>query len=299
MTESQLTGWDPFLGWAGFFYGTPTFNFDIDERESKILAVAPFQEARTVLDGGDWLRLVRRGFQNPQANLVSHWQFTPFLDWASNEAAVAPEALRALWQEGDAKAEQRLDAFDALFPRSVLSGPGSRCNLAAYLLSAADPIGWPNYRVTATALACELTRHPLPDPACTLGARYQHALDFYDAIIEQAHRRDIPLRDRLDAQGLLWCIAGTMPGDRPASFTVAEWEAFRQFRTIPYVGRKPRGTSPKPRPPRRHPPHPVCPICGNDDEVHLIASLDDGWVFVCEVGSRHPVPFEPYEFSAT
>lgn len=299
MAEDQRTGWDPFLRWAKYFYGSPDFDFDYEEREYKILAVEAFVEARPVLGSGDWLPLLHRGFKNKHANLVSHWQFTPFLDWAGSKPDVAVKALTALWQAGDATAAQRLDLFDSLLPPSVLSGQGVRCNLAACLLSAADPINWPNYKVTATVLACELTRYPLPDHECSLGARYQHALGLYDEVIEQAHRRGVALRDRLDAQGLVWCIAGSTAGERPPTFTVDEWEEFRQFRTIPSALRKERTTAKKAPTARRRPPRPVCPICGNDDEVRLLGSLDDGWDFVCEAGPKHPVAFEPFEFFAS
>lgn len=209
---------------------------------------------------------------------------------------MAVSALSALWQQDGATPEQRLDVFDSLLPSSVLSGQGVRCNLAAYLLSAANPTNWPNYKVTATTLACELTRYPLPDRGCTLGARYGHALDLYDEVIEQAQRRGITLRDRLDAQGLVWCIAGTTAGEKLGSFTVEQWEEFRRFRTIPSALRKQRTAAKKAPTMRRVPPRPVCPLCGNDDEVRLRGSLDDGWAYVCEAGPKHPIPFEPYEF---
>lgn len=282
-----MTGWDGFLRWARFFYGTPEFDFEFNERESKFRAVAPLKEARFMLDSGDWLPVVRQGFTNQYANLVSHWQFVPFLDWAGGAPESAARALRALWEESDRTVARRLDAFDALLPSSALSGQGTRCNLAVYLLSAVDPITWPNYKFAATTRACRLTRSPLPAESLRLGGRYQHALQLYDRIVEESHARGIPLKDRLDGQGLLWCIAGTTKRTtRPPNFSEQEWREFQRYRTtLPGV--------PQPR------PHPICPLCGHDDNVRFLDALDDGWLFECIAGQHHPVPSEPYEFRAT
>jgi hypothetical protein len=42
--------------------------------------------------------------------------------------------------------------------------------------------------------------------------RYLLALSFMDSIIEEATKYEIELRDRLDAQGVIWCIADGWPG---------------------------------------------------------------------------------------
>jgi hypothetical protein len=300
--EEQLkTGWEPFLHWAAFFWDTPRFDFDLNERDYKLSAVVPFHEARAALSGGDWLTPLGRGFKNKDANLVTHYQFTPFLDWVAEDLEAGRVAVGALWQPGDATGPERMETFDAVVPTHVLPGPGIRCNLAAYVLSAADPYAWPNYKVTATELACELTQHPLPERDCSLGARYGHALDLYDELIDRAAAHGMRLRDRLDAQGLLWCIAGGVAGKRPASFSSEEWDEFLAFRTIPSALRQARRATPKSTRPAKAklPPRALCPLCGNDEEVRLLGRAADGdrWEFVCESGPNHP-RLEPFSFSA-
>lgn len=295
------TGWEPFLDWAAFFWDAPGFDFDSNERDYKLSAVAPFDQARVALDEGDWITPLGRGFKNKDANLVTHYQFTPFLDWVAEDQNVGRAALKALWDPSDASGPERMDAFDALVPPHVVPGPGIRCNLAAYVLSAADPYNWPNYKVTATELASELTHHPLPERDCGLGARYGHALDLYDELISRAASRGMSLRDRLDAQGLMWCVAGGVASDRPDSFSSEQWDEFLAFRMIPSALRKSRRVSPRsPRlAKRKRPPRALCPLCGNDEEVRLMgpATDSDRWEFVCESGPNHP-RLEPFSFSA-
>jgi hypothetical protein len=299
LDERLETGWDSFLYWATFYFGNPDFDFDANERAYKLAAIAPFADAKAALPDGDWLTPLGRGFKNKDANLVTHYQFTPFLDWARDEPDDGRAALSALWATNESSGADRMDGFDLIVPPEVLSGPGIRCNLAAYLLGAADPIRWPNYKVTANDLACELARYPLPRRECSLGERYGHALGFYDELIDQARQRGMELRDRLDAQGVMWCISGTV-GARPSTFTSEQWDEFLRFRTIPSVLRKKRSGPAKRKAPSRRPPtSQVCPICGHDDQVQLVGALDDGWLYVCESGPRHSPPFAPYEFSRT
>jgi hypothetical protein len=300
MEDQQLrTGWEPFFHWASFFWGNPAFDFDANERDYKIAAVAPFRQARAALSrGDDWLTPLARGFKNKDANLVTHYQFTPFLDWIREEPDAGKAAIGALWQPGDASGPERMDAFDEIVPPHVLSGQGTRCNLAAYVLSSVNLSMWPNYKVTVTDLACELTQYPLPERDCSLGARYRHALALYDEVISRAAEHDMTLRDRLDAQGLVWCIAGGVL-KRPASFSAEEWSEFLAFRTIPSILREARKRSSKTARPvqRKRVPRAVCPICADDEQVRLVGPDGDGWLFVCHSSLNHP-GLEPLTFGA-
>ena len=43
---------------------------------------------------------------------------------------------------------------------------------------------------------------------------YEHALSFFDRIVDEGQAREIQVRDRLDAQGVVWTITKT-PADAP------------------------------------------------------------------------------------
>jgi len=62
------------------------------------------------------------------------------------------------------------------------------------------------YRSQAFHLGFKLTDFPRPPQDGDELVIYQHAVAFIDRIIEEAALRDLPLRDRLDAQGILWCV---------------------------------------------------------------------------------------------
>jgi 8-oxo-dGTP diphosphatase len=224
----STTGWPEFLRWARKFFEMP--DFDQEERDYKLKAVQPLKKARKkLLSGEDFFPDLERGFKNTKLNNLVSWRyFGPFLDWARRDPTAARKALQRLWTEDDPDVATRLDAFSARFPKSVVSGPGVRCNLAAYLLGADDPKSWPNYMVRVTSRAYELTRYPEPAKSKSMGELYAHALGFFDRLLGEAAAADLVLRDRLDAQGVAWCVVHWPK--RPKSFSDEDWNELLEFR---------------------------------------------------------------------
>ena len=287
MDTTSPLGWDAFLSWASLFYAMP--NFDEEERAYKLRAVEPLRRARqALLDGDNWLPCLSQGFKNKDNNLVTHWQFIPFLDWVTAEPQPARDAMVALWEGSERDGPERLERFDALLPHHVLSGPGLRCNLGAYLLGAMEPVAWPNYKVTATQRAFELTRTaPCPREA-SMGVRYQHALTFFDRLLVEAGNVGLLLADRLDAQGVMWCVVQW--SDRPETFTPDQWDALLVFRSTPSSPRRKTSSSRQSAAPSR-PRRPTCPLCGHDDGVRLIGRTQDSWEWECEETTGHDDPW--------
>jgi hypothetical protein len=293
--DSPTTGWPVFLYWARKFYESP--QFEEAERNYKFRAVRPLKLARKgLLSGSDWVKDVERGFTNTDNNLVSHWQFRPFLQWVRDDRAAARDAIWRLWTEDDLNAAARLDGFSLLLPKHVLSGSGGRCNLAVYLLGAIDPIRWPNYRVTPIKLAYELTRYLAPEPPLSMGRIYSHALEFFDRLRAEAAAMDLVLEDRLDAQGVMWSVVHWQK--RPPNFSTADWQQLLEFRAVRIDRTKPRQRAKQARVRRSRAPvgRPLCPLCALDEEVVLVGRTDKGWLYVCETGPGHE---EPYEFPFT
>jgi 5-methylcytosine-specific restriction protein B len=199
--------WDQFVKWARKFYEAPTF--DADERNYKFKAVEPLLEAREALNtGAEWRTALRKGFLNSSNNLTDFRSHSRFLDWVTSQLDVGSEtpaaALTALWTEGDVA--PRIDGFLDVVPASELGAVGAKLNIASYLLMADDPIQYPIYKPQPFKRARDLAQMPSPAAGASPSEVYLAALDFLDRFIEEAAARGLVLRDRLDAQGLVWCV---------------------------------------------------------------------------------------------
>jgi len=293
--HERKTGWNEFMNWAGTFLAQP--NFEALEVTPKLQAVQPL----TGLDlaGDDWFESLRRGLQGPDGHLVP-WQVSqPFLEWADRNRRSAAEGLGALWTDDGSHGAERIDAFDAIVPDETVSRPGVFCNLAAFLLGARDPIRWPNFQLKALRHAYELTRFAGVPPKSSPGRHYGHALAFFDRMIAEGRLGGLALDNRLQAQGLMWVIACRKRQPDSYDLSPREWDAFEAFVELPSAIKKEqvaaRAKAKAVLLQRKRPTQGFCPLCGNDDKVHLTGSAEDGWEFVCEGTDGHA---DPYRFVA-
>ena len=222
--------WDEFVKWARRFYEAP--DFDHDERDYKFEAIAPLVKARAELvNGGDWRPHLREGFLNSANNLTDWRVHDRFLGWAEAQADpdtpsdAAEAALTAIWQEGDVA--PRIDAFLDLVPSSELGAVGARLNIASYLLMSQNATEHPIYKPSPFKRARDLTQTASPPTGASASEVYLAALDFLDRFIEEASTRGLQLRDRLDAQGLVWCITKYGPREE---WSASDREAFERWR---------------------------------------------------------------------
>ena len=222
--------WDEFVKWAAKFYPLPWF--DADERDYKIEAIAPLVKAREALIAGvDWRVPLRDGFLNSKNNMTDWRVHNRFLGWVETHAGDAAAsdpgeaALTALWRDGDVA--PRIDAFLDLVPASELGAVGARLNIASYLLMSQAPTEHPVYKPSPFKRARDLTQTPSPPDAASPSEVYLAALDFLDRFIDEAATRGLVLRDRLDAQGLVWCITKTGPAKE---WSADERRAFERWR---------------------------------------------------------------------
>lgn len=214
--EVESDKWGEFISWARRFYDLESF--DEDERNYKLEIAETLQEVREVLlGGGPWLPVLRRAF-GPPNNITSWRTHNAFLKWAGTRPEDAAAALQALWGTEGGVAD-RLRAFLERVPSSEVAGPGSRLNLAVFLHTATAPEDYPVYKETAFLKGFDLTRYPRPPKDADGAQVYEHALSFLDRLSEEASARGLDLRDRLDAQGLLWSVVmstGAIEGFSPA-----------------------------------------------------------------------------------
>jgi hypothetical protein len=227
--SSEENEWDAFVRWARKFYEWD--GFDEEERDYKLEVAARFEEAKgALLDGEDnWPVKLKEAFKPP--NNLTHWrQSQPFVQWCETNPQTGGETLRALWV-GPEPVPRRIGKFSDLLPNDVLSGRGGRLALASVLLLADDPLDNPIYRWEPLYKAQKLLNHTSAGNELDEAGLYEHSIEFIDRFSEEAGSRGLELRDRLDAQSLIWSVSRWGAEYEPVStWEESERRAFLEFR---------------------------------------------------------------------
>ena len=215
--------WDQFVKWASRFFQKP--GFDDNERTYKLSAAKQLSSARESLARGDtnWLDALRDGFKHQ--NLVRWQAQDALLSWATGHAPDAASALGELWSPS-AQFFDRLKGFSDRLPADLLSGSDT-LRMTSFLLMGDDATKYPPVTASVLKKACELTGYPPSAAAADEPRRYRHALIFFDRILQEAAKRGLQLRDRLDAQGVAWAVANYAP---PDDWSDDDKKAFKAWR---------------------------------------------------------------------
>ena len=230
----DVSTWDRFIGWGSRFVKLSHFNKW--ERTYKLDIADHLKEARLATEDGadDWLATLNQAFKHKENNLVHYITSSRFSIWCSQNKKEAHEALLALWgDEGNwnnkENASVAVGDFLKQVPTDSPSGKGTRVTLASFLAMAIDPHKFPPYRTTPFERGYDLTGFPYPDKSASEIGVYEHALSFLDRILAEAGKRKIELRDRLDAQSMLWSVINWETEPHP-DFPQFERDALRRFR---------------------------------------------------------------------
>jgi len=194
--------WADLVKWAGRLVGSP--EFDASERTYKLTLGQSLNEARDNLAAGDeWFSPLKAAIKSSDNNLTNWRSHDGLVSWLDTSRAEATTALRALFAESGSAAT-RVQAFaDTIRP--LVKTPGDRINIASVLLLALDAEQYPVYRPNPFNKVMSLVvREPKAESE---GKRYEEAIDFCDELIDEAKERGVALRDRLDAQSVIWSIA--------------------------------------------------------------------------------------------
>ena len=200
--------WDKFVGRAREYYDTG--KLESDEIEYKLEISGKLVAARSaVMESADgWAEFVKRGIGG---NLVFSVEQKKFRDWIDESSDDALFALQMLWGGDEDEPSGRIDSFCELLPAPASSGSGTRTTLASVLLMGLDVEQYPPFRVTPFGKAYQQTGYGDPERGASEAETYEHAIDFLDRFIEEASRRDLAMRHRLDAQSLVWAIQDEAP----------------------------------------------------------------------------------------
>ena len=222
--DPRLSDWERFIGWARRF--ADHSSFDRFERYYKEEVASNIGEAKSALISGkdNWIQALREAF-NPPNNLTRWSEHKPFLDWCAKNPEAAAEALQSLWHKQSSLPSATRE-FLSRVPADSPSGKNTRVKIAAFLAMAIDPYEYPPFRVTTYQAAYKLTGYPLPASDADEADVYQHALGFLDKVLAEASNYGLELRDRLDAQSVLWSLTAERFDD---VLPDAEHDAFKRY----------------------------------------------------------------------
>lgn len=132
-------------------------------------------------------------------------------------------AIQAL----DTSLIDRIKGFIDPLPPELLSG-ADLLRVVSFFFLGVDPRQYPPVAASPLAKACKLTGYPPPSAGADQARRYRHALTFFDRLVQEADKRGFALRDRLDAQSVMWAVT---ENDPPPNFTDDERAAFLAWRS--------------------------------------------------------------------
>lgn len=158
-----------------------------------------------------WLTKLRSAIQSTDDNIINWRVRGPFLDWCSDDPAVAATAIAALCS-GSRTPGESLERFAAVLSGGGLTQPGQHLAIGSVLLMATGPDDHPPVRarvISKTMAALQLSN----DCPSTVGGQYTSFIDILDGLIAYSQQGPRPLRSRLEAQGAVWCATGGWPSD--------------------------------------------------------------------------------------
>jgi hypothetical protein len=135
----------------------------------------------------------------------------PLLDWCKRPASNARTALKSLWF-GRGSLDKRFRGFVAELAQAGVSQPGAQLSIASTLLMGLSAREHPPIRTWRFNVSFGEAGYPPFQRDQDATARYAHAIGFLDLLIEQAPSYGVQLEDRLEAQGVVWCLGGGWKG---------------------------------------------------------------------------------------
>ncbi|MDQ6740843.1 MAG: AAA family ATPase [Actinomycetota bacterium] len=217
--------WPQFMGFAAQF--SQTVDLDAEEYHYKRVLAERLKKTREIYLAKDpqWFELLRRDIAS--SHLMNQYFMMRLVDLGRNQPDDLRDAMDLLWT-GDAEVEH-VDAFTAKlrpYNPEQFSVGGIVC-FASILLLARDPQIFPPYRARAVKMFLKLVGWDAKGANGEPAHRYQLLLESLDEMLRLAPEYGITLRDRLDAQGLMWQV---MNVDPTADWTASDAAALREWR---------------------------------------------------------------------
>lgn len=246
--------WDEFIHWGRRFFETG--NIREQERQWKRSIAENVATAREqcLANIDSWHQSLKRAFSKNEG-ATSYQSHDDLLKWMSTNLDQAKVALAGIWD----RACDHVTCFDRFWkaiPADVVSGNGTKTNIASFLFGERAINDFPLYKFDPFTLASAITgiwcRTESP------GETYSAALEFLDRVISEASSRGFEVSDRLDAQSLMWCV---VKRGAPEVWSDEERKALEAFRE--------GGANVDYRDDRPKPPPPTDPLVALADELLL------------------------------
>ena len=216
--DDDFKPWDEFVKRARRYVDSGRLEKEEIEYKVKIGDKLKLAREAVLARADDWSDLLRVALNSSEVNFITWRSIDNLKKWCVAHQDEASRALGAIWAQDDSPVAERIRAFSERLPTSVISGTGSRMNVASGLLMGLDVYKYPPFQVTKFEEAYKRTGYEQPEGDPDEAAQYEHALGFLDRFIEEASKRDLTLRDRLDAQSVVWgVLQKPPPGNGPWS----------------------------------------------------------------------------------
>ena len=206
-------GWDELVDSARKYQKSGTLK---ELRQDKVGVAEQLSEARTALLArpDDWQQFVK-GRLGKAGGLIFAIDVARLSGWIDSAPDEAHRALSLLWSDDEAQLSERIKGFMDRLDPAVISGPGKRTNVASVLLMCLGAKKHPPFQVTVFKDAYRHTGFGGPGEDADEAESYGHALRFLDLFIDEASKRGLNLRHRLDAQSALWLFFKEPPPPPP------------------------------------------------------------------------------------
>ena len=198
--------WGEFVKLAHEFIETG--QLEGQEIEYKVEIAHKLKAAKeAVLNGtNDWVELLGIALAPRQGHPMDWRAGSRFRQWCTDHPDNALRALQAIWTEDDSSVAERIRAFNDMLPQTVIKGTGTRMRAISVFLMGLDVRKYPPYMWSTFTVAYRYTGYDEVGWNRNEAGQYEHAMGFLDRFIDEAVKRGLTLRDRLDAQSVVWAI---------------------------------------------------------------------------------------------
>ncbi|MBT2534610.1 AAA family ATPase [Arthrobacter sp. ISL-69] len=188
-------------------------DLDAEEYDYKLALAQRLKNTRDAYMAGDsgWFEMLRKDISS--SNLMNQYFMMRLVDLGRTRPEDLRKVIDVLWV-GEPDVE-KIDVFtEQLRPFNPEQfSVGGIVGFASILLLGRDPHIFPPYRARAVKKFLKIVDWEDRGANGTPAERYQLLLDALDEMVRLAPAHDITLRDRLDAQGLLWTVINVDPTD--------------------------------------------------------------------------------------
>ena len=211
--------WDLLAHFAQVF--TSSADFDRDERDYKVALARELADVLDHLGEGDWYEQLCRAIS--RTNLVNYRVTGALRSWLREHPEQGEAAISALI-DGEAELAERVDRFGQLIGDGA-AYRGARLSLASTILLGHLGTDAAPHRVTAVEAYYRMLEVEPPGDDASEGAQYAAFVGLLDDVLTELARRDVHLRDRVDAQSVLWAVVHAPLDDLSADdrLTLKEW----------------------------------------------------------------------------